>query len=125
MSVAGTAASAGGVALGATGVLSAGITAVVNNLFQSGVIKAQKNYIQMQTQLSLLSNEQQQALSVQLANTKDSNEKLQILTNAAAQVQAAQVQSSTGAKTTLIILVVGGAFALLVTAAIIHRQLAK
>lgn len=117
--LAGAAISAGG------GVLAAGLTSVVNNLFQSGVINAQKQYIQMQTQLSLLSNQQQEALAMQVNNAQDSNEKLQILTSAVAQIQSAQVTSAGKQQSTTLIIILAASFALLISAVIIKKMMSK
>lgn len=103
--------------------LNAGVTATINNLFQTGLINSEKELVQTQTQLAVLSNQQQEALAINLQNAQNSNDQLQIITDAIAQVDAAGTGSSAKQKTTLLILVVSGAFALLVAAFFVHKSL--
>lgn len=124
-SAASSAATSSALISGGASVLGGALDTTINNLFQSGVINAQKQYIQMQTQLAVLSNQQQQALAEQVNNTQDSNEKLQILTNAVAQIQAAQVTAGGKQQSTTLIIIVAGAFALLISAVIIKKAMSK
>ena len=65
------------------------INNTVSNLFQSGKIAAQKDQILLQSRLMQLNASQQEALAVQLQNAETQDEQLQILDNAAAQIQSA------------------------------------
>ena len=65
------------------------INNTVSNLFQSGKIAAQKDQILLQSRLMQLNASQQEALAVQLQNAQTQDEQLQILDNAAAQIQSA------------------------------------
>jgi len=67
------------------------INNTVSNLFQSGKIAAQKDQILLQSRLMQLNASQQEALAVQLQNAQTQDEQLQILDNAAAQIQSAGV----------------------------------
>jgi len=67
------------------------INNTVNNLFQSGKIAAQKDQILLQSRLMQLNASQQEALAVQLQQAQTQDEQLQILDNAAAQIQSAGV----------------------------------
>lgn len=109
----------------AGGVLNAGVTATINNLFQTGLIKSEKNLVDTQAGLAVLSNQQQEALSLQLQNANNANDQLAIITNAIAQVDAAGASSTSRQKTTLLIVVMSGAFLLLVSSFLIKRSLSK
>lgn len=67
------------------------INNTVSNLFQSGKIAAQKDQILLQSRLMQLNASQQEALAVQLQQAQTQDEQLQILDNAAAQIQSAGV----------------------------------
>ena len=67
------------------------INNTVTNLMNKPLQKAQIASLNLQGRLSQLSNAQQSALAIQLQNAQTADEQMQILTNAAAQVESAGV----------------------------------
>lgn len=95
---------------------------VVNNLFQSGVIKQQKQVLELQQKLMLLDSSQQNLLNQQLAQTNDKNAQLQILTSGVAQVDIAQINAASTSQTKTAILIIAGAFLFVVSIYLIKRS---
>ena len=86
---------------------------------------------QFEQTISLLSQSQQQELDAKIQKSKSANEKLAILTNAVTQIKLAEIQGKIQPKTEkkndtkVIILIIGGGFALLLTAVIVKLTLKK
>lgn len=98
------------------------ISDVVNNLFHSGVIKAQKDAIQIQSSLAILTQQQQADLASKLQQSSTDTDRMKILTDAVTQIEIAQSGQASKSKTTTAIIVVSSAFALLIGVFIYKRS---
>lgn len=95
---------------------------VVNNLFNSGIRKQQQQAIAIQSKINLLSAQEQDQLNQKLAQTTNANDQLQILLTAVGNTQQNAATSTTKSQTTLAIVALAGAIALLVTIYIIKKH---
>ncbi len=95
----------------------------VNNLFQSGVIKAQKDAVKINSYLSILSQEEQNNLAVSLQNAQTDTDRMAILTNAVTSIQIAQAQNTSNTNMKMALIFVGAGFVVIIAAFFIKKSL--